>query len=244
MKVALFYSGALRNLAETIENNIAIFPGCEIDFYISTWTHMGYSERINSPDYIRGERLIPNGTFVSDGLIRSLIPEEVNIKAVKIEKYVPGDYTFDLIGGLDNDGLPAQYYKIKDCYDLMDKEEDYDLEVRMRCDVLFGKSPTPLEMQETVESGRIIFTEKTWYDYPHDPGNGCINEMLWIGRGRRVEKACGIYNNAEGINEEIRNQNIEAMKPNYGESICWMNLVSKGIGADVETFDFDYRVVR
>lgn len=242
MKIAILYSGALRNLAETIDNNLSLFPNCEIDLYFSTWEHMGYSERINSPDYIPGSRVIPAESAVSEGLIRSLVPKKCNIKNIKIEKYEPTDYRFDLKNGLDNEGLAAQYYKIKDCYDLLDSDIEYDLIVRLRCDVLFTRRMNVERMKEIVDAGRLIFTDKIWYNHSHNKTTASINEMFWIGKGKIMRKACSIYDNADKINEVIDDQKM--VNANYGESICWMNLYAQSIEDEVEIFDFDYRVLR
>lgn len=242
MKIALLYSGSFRNLAETLEENIAYFKGNEIHLYFSVWDHMGYVDHLNAPDYLLSNRLLRKDQKVSDSLIRSFVPEEAEVKAVKVEKYNADKYSLNLVNGA-NPNLAAQYYKIWDCFTLLEEEgETYDAVVRMRCDVLLKKKIRTKKIKELVDNNKIIFNTKIWYDHPKTKEARSINEMIWISNKDLMKKACNIYNNADKINEIIKKN--EQKDLNYGESICYMNLEAEGITENVELFDFDYRVMR
>lgn len=244
MKIAILYSGSIRTLKETILNNIDTFnyDNVDIDLYFSIWDHVGYSDRINSPDYIFSNRTINNNLFVTEQFIKSIIPNNVNIKRIKIEKYNSFNYSLDLINGVDNNGLSAQYYKILDCFNLLDKSINYDALIRLRCDILFQNKMSKNYLFDMVNNNKIIFTEKIWYNYPFDPKENCINEMIWICNKNNMEKCCNIYNNTNKINDLIIKQNDKNI--NFGEKITFMNLKAENLVSNIEIFDFNYNILR
>ena len=240
MKIAILYSGTIRNLNETINNNIDCFNYGDIDLYFSIWDHIGYSDRINSPDYIMSNRILDKDTKITEDIIRNIVPQNINIKAIKIEKYNPDDYMLDLINGTDNPGLHAQYYKILDCFNLLDDSENYDFIVRLRCDLFLQEKISKEYIMEC--NNQIIFPSKIWYDYCWTAERSSINEMMWISNKELMKKVCNIYNNGDKINSIICNKNMT--DPNYGESICFMNLMAENIAGNIKTFDFNYLVLR
>lgn len=240
MKIALCYSGAIRSLSETLSNNLDAFSDFEIDLYFSVWDHMGYSDRINSPDYIFGKREIDFTHEVDEDLIRSIVKGKANIKNIKIEKYIPGSYYFNLINGIDNPGLPAQYYKIQDCFNLIN--DDYDFIVRIRCDMIINQIPDKSFILDCVKDNKIIFPSAIWYNHYKTEEHSSINEMLWISNFELMKKCCSIYHNTEAINDIIQaNQSLEI---NYGEKITYMNLQAEKLVDKIELFNFDYLIVR
>lgn len=240
MKAAVLYSGAIRTLPETIENNLKQFDGMDIDLYFSTWDHIGYSSRINSPDHIFSKRLLDGNTIVTEDVIKSIVPSNVNIKKIKIEHYVENKYHVDVANGFDNNGLSAQYYKILDCFNLLDQSIRYDIVARFRCDIILNNYvPNLLEL---ISNNKIIFPSKIWYDYPWDASKRAINEMLWVSNSELAGKACKIYSNMPKISDIVSSRQYTA--PNHGESICFMNLESEDMISNIHAFDFDYTVLR
>jgi hypothetical protein len=235
MKIAVLYSGTLRNLAETINNNIDCFRSISnnIDLYFSIWDHVGYVDHLNAPDYIKSNRLINKNEIVTLKLIEEIIPLNVNVKHIKIEKYLDKQFNFELINGLDNNGLKAQYYKIFDCLSLV--EENYDLMIRMRCDILIDKMPE-------IKIDKISFFSRIWHNHYWQPGFRSINEMFWVAPPEMMKKACNIYNNCEKINRVIIDKNQQ--DTNYGESICYMNLEAEEMVNNIQMLDIDYKVLR
>lgn len=240
MKIAILYSGSLRNLAETIDNNLVFFQGMKIDLYFSVWDYIGYIDHLNAPDHFRAKRLLVSDQIVTPDLIRSLIPSNISIKAIKIEHYNPSDYQLDLING-SSPNLNAQYYKILDCFNLVENPQEYDFLVRLRCDILLNNKMEHSLIHQLVNDDKIIFNTKIWFNHPRQGGYD-INEMIWIAKAELMRKACHIYGNATKINQVISNRG--QTHKNYGENICCLNLEAEDILNKVHLFDFDYHVLR
>src|SRR6266699_3806894 len=102
MKIAILYSGFIRNLPETILNNLQCFDYADIDLYFSIWDKIGYADRINSPDFIKSKRILVNNSEITEKLLIDLVPKNTTIKNIKIEKSGKKNYKLDLINGIDN----------------------------------------------------------------------------------------------------------------------------------------------
>jgi len=244
MKVAILYSGLMRNLAETIHNNLEYFQYLtnDIDLYFSIWDNIGYADQINAPDNIKTNRILGENIKITEDVIRGLVPRNINIKKIKIEKYHLNNCQLDLINGIDNLGLPGQFYKVLDCFDLLDSSINYDVIVRLRCDILLNNKMSSEYLLQSVADKKIIFASKIWYNYTWEPGIRCINDMIWVSNTELMKKSCSIYKNVNKINNIISNRNQTNI--NHGESICFMNLEAEDITNNIETFDFDYIILR
>lgn len=249
MKIAIMYSGAIRQLLHSLRNNLLAFDYADtIDLYFSTWDHIGYVDKLNSPDYITYPKSFPFETVVSEELIRdivsycsfpSIIKSKINIKAIKIETYNNQNYKLDLINKTDNIGLHAQYYKIWDCFNLL--QDDYDLLVRCRCDLLLNNFDKDTILNNVLDN-KIVFPSKIWYNHPWTTDSRTINEMIWISNKNLMKKACNIYNNTDNINQIIKQRRQK--EKNYGESITFLNLEAENLIDNIATFDFNYNVLR
>jgi hypothetical protein len=228
MKLAFLYSGNLRTLNETIENNINSFKFAEIDCYISTWDKITYTDKINSPDHIFSNRLLSGD--VSYNLLNTL----TYFKATNIEKYK--EINFNLNFGIDNSGLGNQYYKIYDVLKLVNNINDYDALVRLRCDFKINNVISKDLLSEYIENKNIIHTSKIWYNHEWT-GQKSINEMFWISPPCFINQTCGIINNVDKINKLTDSLN-------YGEKICYMNLEAENLIKYIKTYDFDYQILR
>ncbi len=237
MKIAILYSGHLRNYAEVIHNNIEYFRGADIDLYFSLWDNIGYTDHLNDLDYINSNRIIDNDILITSKLIEKYTPKSVNIKSIKIEKYTP--YSLNLINGINN-GLANQYYKIFDCFNLIN--DQYDFLIRLRCDVLLNNQIDIKELHRMILNNKIVFNTKVWYNHPKSDEITSINEMIWISNYKLMKKSCNIYNNEKKINEIITKRKIDWK--NYGENITHMNLEAEKILDNIELFDFDYTILR
>lgn len=242
MKIAILYSGAIRNLIESISNNLEIFttPSDQVDLYFSTWEDIGYVDNINSPDFLFSKRVIKKDAKVTENLIISLVPKSINIKNIKIEKY-KNDYQFELIGGV-TENLSAQFYKISDCCDLLDKDTEYDMIVRLRCDILFNRKIDKNLLHQLTNDNKIIFSSKIWYNHEYQQGYRSINDMMWVANQNLIRKTCNAYKNTSAINEIIKIKN--QIELNFGESVCFMNLEAEKLVDSIYTYDFDYRILR
>jgi hypothetical protein len=241
VKIAILYSGLIRMLPETIQNNLDYFSGNDIDLYFSLWDNVGYTDQINAPDNIYSKRLLPAETKITENYVRDIIPQHINIKKIKIETN-KNDIQFDLINGMDRPSLRQQYYKIWDCYNLLDRSIQYDAIIRLRCDLLLNNKIDFDYLFQSVLDNKIIFASKIWYDFTWKPGIECINDMIWISNDNLMQKACNIYMNADKINNIILSKNTNEI--NFGERICFMNLEAEKIIDNILTFDFDYQVLR
>lgn len=238
MKIAILYSGVFRTLAETIKQNLKCFDYCDIDLYFSLWDNVGYSNNINSPDFLFSKRTIHPDTIITEDLIKQIAPSHVNIKSIKIEKQNLDNYKFELINGLDHKQLSAQFYKVLDCYNLLDTTVHYDAIIRLRTDLFLNNKIS----KEQLDLNKITFANKIWYNHPWNNTIEDINDMMWISNKELMQKACNIYNNVGKINEIIKNSN--KTNKNFGESICYMNLKAEGIVDKISAFDFDYNILR
>ena len=242
MKVAILYSGLIRALSETIQNNLQCFGGAEIDLYFSLWDHVGYADQINAPDNIKAQRLLNKDTKVTEEVVCNIVASQANIKNIKIEEYALNRCQFNLTNGLDRAGLNQQFYKVWDCYNLLDDSVNFDAIVRLRCDMLLHNKMNLDYMTQAVNNNKIIFASKIWYDYVWQPGIKNINDMFWISNKELMRKACNIYQNTEKINSIISNRKQTML--NHGENICYMNLEAEGIIDNIMIHDFDYQILR
>jgi hypothetical protein len=243
MRIAILYSGLLRTLPETIDNNLNYFDGCDIDLYFSLWDRVGYADQINAPDNIKGKRLIDELKIVDEELVKEIMPPDVKINCIRIELYKKAyQCQLNLINGLDHSGLASQFYKNWDCFTLLDQTINYDFIVKMRCDLLLNQQIEMEEIKKLVNDHKIIFASKIWYDYSWQKGITNINDMLWIANKEMMEKACYLYHNVHKINAIIESKKQTIL--NHGENICFMNLEAEHMVDDIHTFDFDYQVVR
>lgn len=242
MKLALLYSGAIRGLAETLQSNLEYFSrlSSDIDLYFSVWDHMGYVDKINSPDYIRLPRKLPEDTVVTEQVIKNLLPNFQGKVKIKVESFRE-DLSFELDNGFANN-LAAQYYKVHDCFALVEQPEQYECLGRMRCDLLLDNKITKEDFQSRVEDNKLIFTSKIWFEHESKPGIKEINEMMWFGKPELVEKTCNIYKNVDKINHIIRSR--KQTNINFGENVCYANLEAEGLADSLSFFDFDYKVIR
>ena len=242
MKIAILYSGLIRTLAETISNNLDYFRTTDIDLYFSIWDCVGYTNQINAPDNIMSKRVLDKDTVITERVIRDLVPININIKEVKIEKQGYTNHSFNLVNGLDRSGLASQYYRVRDCYQLLDNQTDYDAIVKLRCDIVLRNQINLDYLFREVADNKIVFASKIWYDFTWKPSIAEINDMLWISNRSLMQKSCNIYNNTDKINSIISTKKYT--HPNFGESICFMNLEAENMTDNIVTFDFDYQILR
>ena len=244
MKAALLYSGNIRTLPKTINDTLKCFLSIidEIDLYFSIWDHPGYVDNINSPDYMSAYHDFV-GKIISEQDVMRCIEQNkrVNIKTIKIENYISNSYKLNLLNET-SDNLAAQYYKILDCYNLLDDKIDYDIVARMRCDMVVKNMIDRQKLLDAIMSGKIVFIEQIWYNHYKKPGINYINDLMWIANKEVCGKACNIYDNSEKINKIITARN--QTEKNYGENICYMNLEAEGLANNIELFDFSYKILR
>lgn len=236
MKIALLYSGNFRTFNDCTQNHLEFFGDVfdNIDVYFSTWSEIKYTPWLNDPVHSYSNDRILETTKVNEDLIKNYIPKKWNLVSVDIQDYNSVDHLkFDE----SDKSLILQYYKIKKCFDLVPKKNDYDLLIRMRPDIKIGNKLGFDLLSHLVESKKILFNTNVWFDYPFQKKNSNINEMIWISNYDLMEKSSRIYDNFQTIKNTLG-------KNMYGESCCYQNLLLENIVDHLEFFNFEYTVIR
>jgi len=224
---AILYSGNLRTFEYCAQNHADVLGECDVYFALSD--EWGYIDRINGPWH----SLMPNRREgkVTEGDVRKLTPSCFNIKEISIKP------TFPLLHALklkQNNNLIYQYLKMKECFDLL--REEYDEIIRMRCDITIER----VKFRKGLTCNKNIWYSQTkqnfvkkhvqqWMDKQ-------MNEMVFTGGYKVMEKACRVFDNLDELNELL------PKAKQYGESVFFHHLRLEGINPWL--FNFKYRVKR
>jgi hypothetical protein len=221
MKIAICYSGNLRTYEHCVKNHLNKIG--DSDIYISTWDEISRSNKINDPWHNKIDLNISEK--IDANYINKVTPSSFNIKAIKIDNYKDCP-----LKNLKSDNhLNYQYFKIKDCFNLIEKDiEKYDFIIRLRPDITIQNI--------SFDENHIIFNEYIWYNYQYAENRKAINEMIWISTPDLARKPTMIYDNLDKINNSIDSL--------YGEAACYSNLKIENILDKVKIFNFKYNVVR
>lgn len=225
MKKAICYSGSFRTFADCIKNHKEVFGDCDV--YISTWSDPQRVSKINDIKHSISNIEVPNK--ITEKYVESLIPDGFNLKNLRIE-----NYDRKLLKNIKTSGegvierLSYQYYKIKDCHEMV--EDSYDLLVRMRCDIKIKQMP--------VEEGKITFPRMVWHGLKYAAARKMMNEMVWACDKQLMDKAVKIYDNLDKINSMLSSSSM------YGERVCWHSFNLENLTEFMSPRDFDYEVIR
>jgi hypothetical protein len=229
MKIAICYSGNFRTFNDCIENHFKIFSKLSnsIDVYFSTWSSLKYSEGLNDSSHFFSEKRLDTNTEITEELIEKYIPDRWNLVKCKIDNY--SDFE-------DFSNLECQYFKIKDCFYLIDPSSGYDVIIRMRTDVKLNNFMDSDLFFEEITKNNIIFNNYTWYEYQFC--NRDINEMFWFSNYEFSKKTVRILDNFNFLKDKLIGNDF------YGEKICYENLILEGIENKILLFNFNYNVIR
>jgi len=125
-----------------------------------------------------------------------------------------------------NNYLLWQYYKMKDCFDLL--SDHYDEIIRLRPDITLQKFSS--------EPYKLTVSEYTWWNQRYDGYR--INEMVFAGDYSTMKKACDVIDNIPAINILLPEVLL------YGESIFYQHLRLEGLLDKLNFYDFGWRVLR
>lgn len=245
MKIALLYSGHIRTLANTLLHNVEYFktvaPQAQIDLYFSVWDTVGYVDHLNDERHVYSDHKTPaNCKDIRKEIINicNSLPVGVNLINIKIQ--AADDIAPKALPQLNIDALNLkyQYYKMQDCFELIEQPKDYNIIVRMRCDVLL-RNPIPAEvLQNALRKNEIILNKYVWQVHSSPVME---NEMFFMGNPTVMQKACKLPNNVHKINTLLRNGHIQP----FGESLFYGHLLSNNFVSTNSThFDFNYQVLR
>lgn len=231
MKIAICYSGNLRTFEHCVKNHSSLIK--EADVYISTWDEIIFSNSINDNWHYKINLDVPN--LIDEDYIISKIPQNFHVKRINIHNLHKLDLKQIKENPLFSDGrtqgLSNQYFKIKDCFDLVyNSGIEYDYIIRLRPDITVDKFH--------FEKDKLVFNNFIWYNLDFSPKEQSINEMIWISNMELMDKSCKIYDNIETINDRLSPEKV------YGESFCFQNLIVENLVDDIKIEKFNYRVVR
>lgn len=254
MKIAILYSGQLRTFAETYEQQIAYFKSLgnnvHIDLYFSLTDKVGYVDNLNDNRHSLSKRISPVTVDVTEEICRVISKHDfanVTVKKINIETqdsclYQTFKHRDVLIKGLTLENkltnLVLQYYKIHQCYKLMAQPLEYNMVVRLRCDVIPRNAIPGSKLEMCLRENRLMVNQYVW-EIHQSPS--MVNEMLFMGTPDVMRRACNIYNNFARINKLIRKGHVQP----FGESIFYGNTLIEGLCAPSDyKFDFNYVVLR
>lgn len=224
MKIALCYSGSLRTFSDCVGNHSLFFKNPDV--FISTWSNNSRSQKINDPWHKKGKGTYPNE--VTKSYIENLLPKTFKLNNLNIENFRE-DIVLP-INCQNKTSLSCQYYKIKDCYDLIPEPYSYDFIIRIRGDMLIS--------DVKFSDKKLIFPDNIWYNYPASHSQRRVNEMLWISNPELMRKSTSIYKNLLLINNQLGNNDM------HGERICFQNLLNENLLDFIEYFSFKYNILR
>lgn len=229
MKVAICYSGNFRTFNECINNHAQNFNllSDKIDVYFSTWSSIDYVDTLNDSIHLRRETNLKISSGIDESFIRKYIPKNWNLIKCKIDDYSNFNFSHN---------LEYQYFKIKDCFYLIDNPGDYDVIIRMRTDIKLNSfMPKDLFFSE-LKNNKIIINQYTWQNYSFCHRD--MNEMLWFSNSKIAEKMVKILDNFELLKNQLPTNEF------YGERICYKSACLEKIENNFSIFNFNYNVIR
>jgi|LauGreDrversion4_2_1035121.scaffolds.fasta_scaffold02208_14 hypothetical protein len=239
MKICLFTSGYVRTLFYGFHKNIEVIkkqiPDSSIDIFYSFWDQNSYSNQINDPWHYKVEE---NKTDITQ--------EKLNqyFYSIGFEKVLGDIESFSISEKVINESpfashkkkLSSQYYKV---YNVAKRyfSDKYDLYLTIRPDVIIQEFLSEKQINDLNYEKGIIVNENYWYNALYK-GLDC-NEYVWASTKDTFMSSNSQFLFLEKIIHQIRDH--------YGEIITgqhFRNLLSSGKIYKIETFNFDYRVVR
>lgn len=216
---AILYSGNLRTYEHCVKNHARIFGECDV--YFSVWDQWGYVDKINDPwhERLHGRRQ----DRITKSLIEKLTPDCFKIKQIVINSYDDVQFGFEL---QKNNYLLYQYYKIFDCFSLLEKQ--YNEIVRMRCDITIQGAE--------FKDGMLTCNSNIYYGKGRTKWG--MNEMIFGGNYEIMNRACRIIENAKDINDELPEKLV------VGECFFYKHLEREGLLDKIYYYDFNFRVKR
>ena len=227
MKVALCYSGMIRNFEDNVENHIKhLISKYNCDVYLNFWDVYGYGDVSKKYD------------FNSD----DLIPE--NIKNTIVDKLKPIDFIFENYLSIESffnekdkkyqhvnsqpyvKNVLGMFYKIYQCNEMVvSQNKQYDVVLKLRGD-LFFLNDAVLELPN----------ENTLYTNLLGSWGEAIPEVFMYGTTNVMTVVSNIYNTIEDMWEHISTTNAP-------EHILYKQITQNNIKVDMKPFNF-YKIKR
>lgn len=229
MKIAICYSGNFRTFNECVENHAQIFNSLSenIDVYFSTWSTINYVDTLNDPIHFRRQEKLSENTEINEAFVKKYIPQNWNLVKCKIDEY--SNFIF-------SHNLQYQYFKIKDCFSLINNPNEYDIIIRMRTDVKLNSFMSKESFLNEIQNNKLIINQYTWYNYSFC--NRDMNEMFWFSNPNIAEKMVNVFDNFELLKNQLQNDEF------YGERVCYKNVCTEKLENNISIFNFNYNVIR
>lgn len=216
-KIALCYSGSTRTFEYCVKNHAQIFENCDV--FISTWDNPQRVDKINSPDHKKINLNVPEK--ITEKYIEELMPNQFNLVDLKIDQY--NENLVKNINTPKDAGLSFQYFKIKDCFDLLKKSGmKYDFVVRIRMDITIENC--------FFSKDKICVPHIIWYNYLFRHGQ--VNDMIWTCNQELMEKTTLIYDN------------LDKMQSTHSEAITYESFYMQNLQEKLQPQKFNYMVIR
>ena len=239
MKICLFSSGYVRTLFHGFHKNLEVIkqniPNCQLDICYSFWDKNNISHRINDPWHYK-------------------IQDKFDIVDKKeIDRYFSQIGFTNVVGDIEpffvservmkNSPFPdhkkrlaSQYYKVHKVASTYFCD-DYDFYLTIRPDVMISSFLGESQIIELNQKRGIVVNENYWYNALYK-GLDC-NEYLWGSTKDTFISSNNQFLHLDHLVNEVHDH--------YGEIITgkhFSNMLSSGNISTIETFNFDYRVVR
>lgn len=216
-KIALCYSGSTRTFEYCVKNHAQIFENCDV--FVSTWDKPQRLDRINSPDYKKINLNVPEK--ITEKYIKDLMPDQFNLVDIRVDEY--NENLIKKNNATNHSQLSFQYFKIKDCFDLLKKSGmKYDFVVRIRMDITIENC--------FFSTDKICVPHIVWYNYPF--GQRQVNEMIWTCNQELMEKTTLTYDN------------LEKIQSTHGEAITYESFCMQNLQEKLQPQNFNYMVIR
>jgi len=241
MKISLFVSGHPRTLFHNFSKNIEVIRQnvgeCQIDVFYSLWDDTSRYDRINDPwhSYI-------NSYEFKKLTIKSINDYFFECGADNVDGELETKCIMDLITEespfKSQPTLSSQYYKT---YRVVEKyfDSNYDFYLRIRPDIIINDFLSREKITQDDNEKTLFVNENYWYEAKY---NGiCANEMIWASKKDIFLQSNSLYLNQNKIKEQCEQGEIfgEHLTGRYFNSLVSFNIISS-----IETFNFNYRVLR
>lgn len=171
--IAIYFSGHVRNLKDTIANFKRVFncEGVIFDYYFTFWkvnhTQSGDSWKFNNK---QNKQLVPLYD-ITEADVYAICPEAKRVKI--LESYsIPQEYA------AYPDFRICQLYSLYQSF--QDIPDNYDLYVRMRSDLYFFKGIDWKYILDKRHTHTLFLPSTVWYTQKNYPTSTLFNDFFWV----------------------------------------------------------------
>jgi hypothetical protein len=185
MKIAICLSGHMRTYAHCSICYKPIKKIHNVDFYIHTWKNLGFGQ-VNYPiDTVKKIDL--------KNIKQVYKPKKIIIETYPYEPDI-SKFINPNIGQSDHDKIRVynSIRKVKECFDLIDDPNQYDLIIRSRPDLYIEDFKL-----DFLDRNKINIKQQYWGDYWQSIHPYMINDFIAIGNPTNIRHYAGLYDKLE-----------------------------------------------